>query len=205
MNISYSDGRDAIDDVKAFVESIGLEALIPGRYSYLLVLHLFVGVNAGNVNPFKVIDQIKYLEGLQNSSGLKSATQFKHPPLAGLWHQHFLMNGVSSMARNLSKGLRKFGMPWFENEVAELAKNGEERCLTELDIKRMTHDAVHENWLRLQESESLTGEWILFAKHEDLNYYLCLGTHKSGDDFLRSEIDLIAQTQYPFLKNILVS
>ena len=126
---------------------------------------------------YKVIDQIENLEGLIDRPGMKAATQFKHPPLAGLWHQHFKMDGLSSMAINLRRGMQKFGLPWFENQVAELAKTGEERYLEEQDISRIVHDAVHGNWQRLHEAEALTGEWIIFTKHEGQNYYLALGTH----------------------------
>jgi hypothetical protein len=51
----------------------------------------------------------------------------------------------------------------------------------------------------------MTGEWLVYAIHEGQNYYLCLGTHKSGDDALRQQIDLICVPEFPFLKEILVS
>lgn len=203
LNAKFSDGRDAIEDMRKFVELMGLDHLIPDRYSALLLAQLFTAYHKNTFDPHKVIWQIRALEGVGSNTGLKSATQFKHPPLQGIWHQHFLMDGIASMARNLQKGIHKFGLPWLEQQVAETTKSGEERYLTEADIKLISHDAVFSNLERLRDAEALTGEWILFAKYQNQNYYLTIGAHSSGDDFLRSQIDLIAQTQYKFLQTIL--
>jgi hypothetical protein len=34
----------------------------------------------------------------------------------------------------------------------------------------------------------LTGEWIIFARHDGKNYYLCLNTHEAGDQFVYDRI-----------------
>lgn len=49
----------------------------------------------------------------------------------------------------------------------------------------------------------LTGEWIVYARHEGVNYYLCLGKHDSHDDHLRSHIDGICCKEFPFLTALL--
>jgi hypothetical protein len=205
LNARYSNGTDAIEDMRSFAESISIERNFQGRYSALLLAQLFSASHRNTFDPAKVVWQMKALEGDVKNYGLKSASIFKHPPLAGLWHQHFLMDGISSMAINLQRGLHKFGLPWLEKEVKEITASGEERYLNEEMINRIVHDAVMGNLDRLFEAEALTGEWLIFAKHQDQNYYLSLGGHKSGDEFLRSQIDLIAQTQYPFLNGILTA
>jgi hypothetical protein len=200
---THSDGRDATSDLLAFAEAIGLESVISGRYSALLLLGLFGGTQSGMLNPAKVVSQIRVLEGVETGKGLKAATPFKHPPLEGLWHQHYLEGGLPSMARNIRKGIGKFGLPWVKRKVADAKVSGEERYFTAADVAQIAHDAVVSNWERLIDNAALTGEWLLFAKYEGKNYYLCLGKHNSGDDVLRSQIDAICLQEFPFLKDIL--
>lgn len=200
---THSDGSDATPELLAFAKTIGLESVISGRYSFLLLLELFGATQSGMLNPAKVVSQIRVLEGVEASRGLKVATQFKHPPLQGLWHQHYLEDGLPSMARNIQKALRKFGLPWVEQKIADAKTSGEDRYFTEADSAQIAHDAVVSNWERLITNEALTGEWIIFAKHEGKNYYLCLGRHKSGDNLLRSRVDAICLHEFSFLKEIL--
>jgi hypothetical protein len=198
-----NDGSDMTPDLLQFAEMIGIERIVPGRYSVLLLLALYGATRAGRLNPAKVLHEIESLEGIRGESSLKPASQFKHPPLKGLWHKHYLQDGLPTMAINLRKGIGKHGLPWLEQQVAEAQASGEEKFLTEQDCARIAHDAVIGNWERLVEESALTGEWIIFAKHQEKNYYLCLGQHNSGDDLLRSQIDSVCLQEYPFLSSIL--
>jgi hypothetical protein len=106
------------------------------------------------------------------------------------------------MALNLRKGIEKRGLPWLQQQIQQAQQSGEERFLTERDCEQIAHDAVVGNWERLAESSSLTGEWLIFAKHQGRNYYLCLGTHGT-DEVLRKQIDAICVPEFPFLAQIL--
>ncbi|WP_221899383.1 hypothetical protein [Xanthomonas sp. GW] len=198
-----SDGSDATSELLSFAGAIGLESVVAGRYSFLLLLELFGATQSEMLNPAKVVSQIRVLEGVEAARGLKAATPFKHPPLQGLWHQHYLEDGLPSMARNIQKGIGKFGLPWFKQKIADAKASGEERYVTEADVVQIAHDAVVSNWERLINNEALTGEWLIFAKHEGKNYYLSLGKHNSGDDLLRSQINAVCLQEFPFLQNIL--
>lgn len=198
-----SDGSDTTSELLSFAGAIGLESVVAGRYSFLLLLELFGATQSGMLNPAKVVSQIRVLEGVEAARGLKAATPFKHPPLQGLWHQHYLEDGLPSMACNIQKGIDKFGLPWFKQKIADAKASGEERYITEADVVQIAHDAVVSNWERLINSEALTGEWLIFAKHEGKNYYLSLGKHNSGDNLLRSQIDAVCLQEFPFLQNIL--
>lgn len=199
----HSDGSDATSELLSFAEAIGLESVVAGRYSFLLLLELFGATQSGMLNPAKVVSQIRVLEGVEAARGLKAATLFKHPPLQGLWHQHYLEDGLPSVARNIQKGIGKFGLPYVKQKIADAKASGEERYFTEADVAQIAYDAVMSNWERLINSEALTGEWLVFAKHEGKNYYLSLGKHNSGDDLLRSQIDAVCLQEFPFLKDIL--
>ena len=196
------DGSDATAELLSFAEIIGLESAISGRYSSLLLLGLFGAAKSGMQNPEKIVSQIRVLEGLEENRGLKVATQFKHPPLKGLSHQHYLEDGMSSFALNVQSGLRKFGLPWIKQKIDEATASGEEHYFKVEDVTHIAHDAVASNWTRLANNNLLTGEWLIFAKHDGKNYYLSLGRHNSGDDLLRTQIEAICLPEFPFLENI---
>jgi hypothetical protein len=52
-------------------------------------------------------------------------------------------------------------------------------------------------------AQELTGEWIVFAKHEGKNYYLCLAGHDEGDDHIFARISDGCAYEFPFLSDVL--
>ncbi len=197
-------GVDLTDEISSFIDISSLERAAPGRYSRLLVLHLYGALKAGRINPQQVIREINALEGIGPKSQLKPPIQNKYPPLKGLWHKHYLDSGMRSHAMNIKKALDAYGMPYAEQKVEEARVANELRYFTADDIKAITHDVVHNNYTRLAEDEAIAGEWLIFAKHEGKNYYLCIGTHdKSNHEMLRQQIDALCCFEFPFLRTLL--
>ena len=50
----------------------------------------------------------------------------------------------------------------------------------------------------------MTGEWIIFAKYNEKNYYLSLGDHTSDDMILRKMIDEWCIEEFPFILDITI-
>lgn len=200
---SAPDGRDLAEELLSFAEIIGLEKLAARRYSLLLLLGLYGGASSGRLNPAKIVQEIAVLEGDSRQSKLKPASTFNHEPLKGLWHKHYLEDGLPALARNLRKGIGRFGIPFLQEQVNQAASTGEDRYLTQEDCARIAHDAVIGNFERLIEESALTGEWIIFAEWQGQKYYLCLSTHKTGDRSLRAQIDTVCLLEFPFLSQIL--
>ena len=48
--------------------------------------------------------------------------------------------------------------------------------------------------------KTLTGEWIVFQKHNEQNYYLTLAAHNEGDQNIYSRVKDVYEFDYPFLK-----
>lgn len=200
------DGNDLTEELDEFAEIYGLERAIPGRYSVLLLYGLYYGGKVGRLNPAKVIQEIEFLEGLRQPSGTKPASVFqRNKPLRGLWHKHYLEDGLSSMALNLHKGLERYGIPWAKEMAEEAGGSGEDIYFSEKDIPQIAHDVVEGNWKRLREEPALTGQWIIFAQYQGNNYYLCLGHHQSGDQKIRDQIDSVCVQEFPFLTEVLSS
>jgi hypothetical protein len=202
--VTAANGEDITAMVRGFARFIGLEQAAPGRHSMLLVMALFGGVKSGRLNPAKVVHEIRALEGIGPPSKLKPPIQNKHPPLRGLWHKHYLEDGLSSMAQNILKGLKRYSIPVFQQRIDEAKAAGEDRYVMPEDIEAIATDAVHGNWMRLSAAQALTGEWILFAQHEGQNYYLALATHdKDTHDQVRQQIDALCCQEFPFLTKLL--
>lgn len=198
-------GCDFSEQFHQFMADTGFDSVAPDRCSVLLRAQVFSDSVIARVrNPYKVLEQLMVLEGLPGRHNrMKGATQFKHPPLRGLWHKHFMAEGVRSMAINLRMGLKAYGLPHMQRLVAEAEESGEERYLSEEDIAAIVHDAVQGNYTRRSEAAALTGDWIVFAQHEGLNYYLCLAMHETGDQNIRDQIELVCVHEFPFLKDLL--
>lgn len=152
-----------------------------------------------------VLDAIDGLEGLRSAGNIKQASQFRHPPLHPLWHQHF------SAPRHL---VRNLGERW---GVARGA-NGN-RDLDHL-IKHVVHEhpATGDRWpgilahrfghgyFERAQQGRLTGDWIVFAQHEGAKYYLDLATHEEGQPEnaarLLSKLRNSANADFPFVFEI---
>jgi len=203
FSITDCDGNDKSQELEYFVDHIGLKSAAWGRYSLLLVLELYHGMTSGFLNPSKVVHEINVLEGIEKRSQLKAAAQFQHHPLKGLWHKHYLEDGMKAVAINLKKGGNKYGMSFFEQRILESKLSGKKIYVSLEDIPLITKDFVDGNWARMANAEALTGEWIVYAQYQGANYYLCIGKHNSGDQHLRTLIDTLCCQEFPFLTGIL--
>lgn len=192
-------------EIHKFIELIGLKRAAPGRYSALLVANLLGGALSGMQNPAKVIREIEQLE--TNEAGqFKKPIQNRHPPLKGLWHKHYMQDGLASMAQNIQKGLDWFEMPLFKQMIQDAENAGEERFVEAHHIPALAADIVGGNWQRLAERQALSGEWIIFAKHEGQNYYLTIATHdKDTHQHVREQIEQVCCVEFPFLSQLLAN
>ncbi|WP_137806713.1 hypothetical protein [Pseudomonas sp. G(2018)] len=154
-------------------------------------------------NPFAVLDEIDYLEGITKASRTKSEAQFKKPPLFPFWHKHFFS------AQHLIKNV---GIRW--NML-----NGGNR-----DLDKMINDVViqygedQNSWpgylahqlviggLTDRAERGLTGDWLIYAKYENSNYYLDLATHEEGvgdqANTLFKKLKNGSQSEFPFLFSV---
>jgi hypothetical protein len=188
------------NEFEAIIQATRLEQIAPGRISLLFLLSFFGAYKASRINPFQVAGEIEALEKGE-TTGLKPPIQNRHLPLKGLWHKHYMQPSMASLAMNIQHGLKQHGIPHLAKKVQEAKESGEERYFTIEDVVPMVNDVVHGNWRRLHETAQLTGEWIVFAKHERLNYYLTLATHdKTTHQHERRQIENICYRELPFLE-----
>lgn len=199
VNIGGGPERITQDQLCHYATSIGLEGLAPGRYSWYFVLNMYLYEQIYDVDPRMIIEEIKILErGIQPSNGTKSATQFKKMPLQGLWHKHFFSGHF--VAQNILNELAGGRLLAIMEEICGPMGS---TTITDEMIKEMAHRIGHVQIKNRDESCRLTGEWIIFAKHNNQNYYLCVSTHSahpSDDQSIYDQIKSICYLQFPFLE-----
>jgi hypothetical protein len=100
------------------------------------------------------------------------------------------------MARNILNDLTEHQL----TEIIQRHHNpGTADLSSEEVFRRIADDAVRGTYIRRSENQALTGEWIIFAKHQGENYYLTLGTHDEGDGEAFARIAAQCFAEYPFL------
>ncbi|HDR8920143.1 TPA: hypothetical protein QDA94_005318 [Burkholderia vietnamiensis] len=198
-------GTSRADDVEAFIQRTALDTIAPGRFSSLLVLNLFGASMAGVMEPSCVIREIKALE-IGINTGFKPGSTLNHLPLKGLWHKHYQVVSLPSLAKNIKRGLDIHGMPLFEQRMKEAQAAGIVRYVQVEDVAALASDVVHGNYVRLHDENRLAGEWLIYAKHEGQNYYLTICTHdKTTHATVRQQIEDVCGMEFPFVRDLLAT
>lgn len=152
------------------------------RMSDLLLFDMYVLDMEFGVSPHDVLKSIKNLEEGEPHSGIKPATMFRKPPLKGLWHKHYF--SAQFLVQNISLALGKDGLEKLIAEVFDPSKP----VITEEMIEEVARRATTEQVEKRDADGEITGEWVIFAKHNGKNYYLALNTHGAGDQFIYDRI-----------------
>jgi hypothetical protein len=151
--------------------------------SELIWLDIYILDAAFGVSPRDVLIAIAEVEQGKQPSGVKPATQFKNMPLKGLWHKHYF--STHFLANNIVLALGKTGLEKLVNEVMDSAKS---TVITQEMVNELAHRVAHEPVEARNADKKLTGEWIVYLRHEGKNYYLCCNTHGAGDQFIYERI-----------------
>lgn len=174
------------------------------RYSISFLLDFFFKFNNNQINPWALLNEIKFLEGRELVTKTKAATKFKRPPLRGLWHKHYYDGSMNMLANNLSNAIKKYQLPYFQQMIDEAKTAGEERFVQIADIPHIVNDAVSGNLKRRRDAGKITGEWIVYAIHDGKNYYLGLCKHSDPQEEIRRKIDMTGVLEFPFIEEILI-
>lgn len=155
--------------------------------------------NGQILDTLHISDEIKRIEGAGRKTSTKSATQFRRPPLKGLWHQHFF--NARFMLKNIGNHwkLDSGGSPELLEMFAEEMAAEESGVVTPELFKRMGHRFIDEAFRDRSTAGRLTGEWIIFAKHEGKRFYLTVALHGEDDASIHERIMKWCQPEFPFL------
>jgi hypothetical protein len=171
------------------------------RISQFLLIQLASISKHRTYNSFSITDVIQELEGI--GRGCKQRVdQFKHLPLKGFWKAHFF--DARFIPRNLMNhwGLGIENSPKFNALCATIAAEEEKFPSKGGWQARLAYAMTIGAYEERASKHGLTGEWLIFSKHNDQNYYLCISRHtsKEEDQHVYNSLQTICEREYPFLK-----
>jgi len=186
-------------DVLSYKEdNIDLIGIDEDRISTLLFIQLTAARKHRILNTYDITSVIRSLER-ELESVTKKAEQFKDPPLNLFWKVHYYDDHF--MLRNIYNewGLFKKKSIKFNRLIAEVIKEEKEYPSPLGWQGTLSHKFMVEGFEN-RRKDGLTGEWIIFGKHNDLNYYLGLSQHtKRGkeDQFLYKLLKNFCEYEFP--------
>ena len=192
---------DSVKEIKHeqlvdFADLTGLNTLAPNRCSWLLVADMLVNLEVNGIDPFHIVQEIKALEDKSQLSHAKPETQFKHPPLYPLWHKHYF--SAHFLPHNLHAELNRGGK--LEKLVNEIFDSNKSPIVTKEMINELSHRVTHETFESRAKEGRVTGEWLVFAKHNEENFYLCMATHDKGDHAIYEKLAYACKRQFPMIE-----
>jgi hypothetical protein len=153
-------------------------------------------------NCFSVTDVIQNLEGVGRGSCVRGEEPFKHLPLKGFWKAHFF--DARFLLKNLVNhwGLGYESSPKFSELCARVAEEEDQNPTVHGWQGRLAHEVAIDGYEEKAKKRNLTGEWLIFSKHENLSYYLCITRHsmtREGDEAIYALLNEFCEPEYPFL------
>jgi len=172
--------------------SVAFYGLELSRLSTVLLAQAYSFEISGTFSTFDLAQPIKVLEGLSAASATGPESQFQHAPLTGLCKIHF--TSPRFLPRNLLNFLRsKEGGRHFNEAWDKAAQASGAQYIDEAFIRHLSHHIVLDPVEIKTSSNRMTGEWIVFHKHEGKNYYLTLGSHSETNDEIHKRVALACE------------
>jgi hypothetical protein len=173
-------------------DSVAFYQLDLSRLSSLLLAQIYDSEINRVYSTFDLTSPIKLLEGLITSDSTRHEEQFKHAPLIGLYKKHFtsprfLVKNLQNFHRS-KQGKRHFESAW--DEACKLSGSG---IVDETFIKYISHHATVDPIELKHRSREMTGEWVVFHKHNGANYYLTLAFHGETNAQIYQKVTLACE------------
>lgn len=187
-----------LDEIRAIKKAIAYDAPYAERISLGFAFQLFT-IKQSLGEDHVVLREIDVLEGVAVGTSTKEAERFKRAPLHPFWHKHF------SSPRHLYKnigirwGIDKDGNRDLSKMIEEVAaEHGDNPDIWQ---KLVPYKFVMDAFRDRIAAKRMTGDWIIFAKHEGANFYLDLATHEEGrnPELLMEKLRNGSACEFPFL------
>ncbi|MBN3762200.1 hypothetical protein [Burkholderia sp. Ac-20365] len=173
-------------------ESVAFYGLDLSRLSTVLLAQAYSFEINRTFSTFDLTQPIKVLEGLSSSSATGREDQFQHAPLTGLYKKHF--TSPRFLPRNLLNFLRsKEGGRHFNEAWDTAAQASGSQYIDDAFTKYLSHHMVVDSIEIKNSSNRMTGESVVFHKHEGKNYYLTFGLHSETNDEIYKRIVLACE------------
>lgn len=181
---------------------VGFLHLEHAEISKLLLWQLYHFHSNRILSIYYILDEIRYLERITKTTKTKKEDKLKGQYLRGLWHKHFYSDRF--FYRNIINYLEmeKKTNSKLDKMIDEVFQSSESDYIADEIINllafRLTDEPFRNKILR----GICTGEWIVFAKSNNRNYYLVLGQH-NDDENIYKLIKRYCLVEYPDLKTVI--
>lgn len=173
--------------------SAGLSSAL---HTSVFACQLADGALRGGLNAAAVMNEMLILE-TNGRSVAKRAQPFKGKLLGGIMHKHFfqarhlphnLVNQWPATNDQLHRAVKKIMGQYVGKtvEASTLAREISERV-------------VSGGFTQRQKQHALTGDWIVYKRHDRKNYYLCLARHDESDQEIFQRFAAAAESEFPEL------
>ncbi|MBP6114845.1 MAG: hypothetical protein KA474_09060 [Acinetobacter sp.] len=168
--------------------------VVQNRTSEYLILQLFHafcrGVTVGNI-----LSEIGRLEGFSDIQTItKEETKFRGK-LSGYWHKHFYSDSLKSFGRNnlgyLSPNFTDNSLKILRESIRDQTAISNNAFYEEEDISLILNRFMN-NVFNSRKGQ-VTGDWIIFKKYSNRNYYVALSNHSDKDGGIYCEDKLLIQ------------
>lgn len=175
------------------------------RMSKLIFNQILDCINMGS--SARIVEELAHLESF-GKSDTKPEDPFRGEQIKGLWKKHIFDTSIKSISKNLlnhwklnNSQSKKF-IQMSLNVSKTYSKDGFLPGADRLsDTKNLANDLAVEFTNGLNERQlknQYTGEWIVFAKHKNKNYYLTLANHDESNEAIIKKVQM-CKTDFPFL------
>lgn len=188
---------------KLILSKSSFSGLDVSRFS-MIFLAQFIQMDRNRViNVHQLMDEIRSCEGLRRTTQTKKASVFRKEPLKGLWKKHF--TDASFILKNIGIhiGLEKEGNKKLDQLIIEAFAQSTTGVVDDQFINYITTRVTFGVFEERAKENKLTGEWIVFQKYKQKNYYLTLAAHDEGDYSIYKRVCDCYRLDYPHLKSAL--
>jgi hypothetical protein len=187
-----ADSRSLEVFASAYITDQDLRSRIAEKFWFDVLVHYL----EFGIDPKEIVDAIENLEAGEPHNGVKPATEFTRHPLKGLWHKHYFT--ARFLPANISLALRKDGL---KDTIESILDPVKYPVITPEAIEELAHAVVSLPVEKRDADGKITGEWIIFAKHEGKNYYLSMAIHTTADQVIYDNIMKYSAKTFPDLKS----
>lgn len=169
------------------------------RVSTLFIAQIYQMEINRTINIFSLTDEIKYLEGLRKVTSTGKPKVFRGEILQGLYKKHFM--DASFIIKNIINhlGFKSDKISRLDEIISEAFKRNDSSFVDKEFVNYLSHHAIT-GAFEERAKKGLTGEWIIFQKYKEKNYYLTIAAHNEGDENILSRVRDVYSFDYPFLK-----
>jgi hypothetical protein len=193
----FEDGKSLLisDTMIVAVKERYVTALLASRISRAFWLDIIAINSRYGIEFLSMLQPVLDLENGTNNSRTKPATQFNKEPLKGLWHKHFF--SARFLAGNISAGLGKKGMRKIVLDV--VGEPDGTKVFTWAHLAEISARIVNQPLTQRAASGTRTGEWVIFLRRPEGNFYLSIAAHRMRDQGIFDRIEQECSIDFPDL------